>query len=65
MRAQAEIGCVLWGAVRNAVKSLQHRGYYIRCTEGSGWLSRPFYFTGDAEALSALRRYFDYLNSDD
>lgn len=64
-KAHAEVGLLLWGAVRDSVKSLRHAGYRIEVEEGSGWFSRTFYFRGDMEALQLLLNWFKKLEEEE
>jgi len=49
--ATVVVGPLARGRVRNLVLHAQLVGYDVTLTEGSGWLSRPMFISGDGMAV--------------
>ena len=44
------------GDMRNLLLEMQHLGYDLTFTEGSGWFERPYYITADVRTWAELRQ---------
>jgi hypothetical protein len=52
-----DVGRLMLGHVRNAVKELQHMGYNASLTEGEGFFSRPVWLKFDDAALPHIKQW--------
>lgn len=63
MRAMFEVeaGRFIWSSIRNIVARENMRSGSVIVREGSGFLSRPFFISGDVESIGRIRRAVDAL----
>jgi hypothetical protein len=54
-RVVVRAGRLHWSSLRNLTLKLRHQGYFLTVEEGSGFLSRPFFVEGDANAVREVR----------
>lgn len=43
---ELEVGCLLFGTVRDNLTKLKMKGYDLNWKEGSGWISKKFFISG-------------------
>lgn len=64
MRFRATVSWRHFNTIRNAVIGLNVRGEKMQVTEGRGWLTRPFWFTGNVHATVAMQCLLHHLGAE-